>query len=43
MLEVRAVNEEALPLYLENGFTEISRRQNYYGPGLTAIIMRKEL
>jgi ribosomal-protein-alanine N-acetyltransferase len=43
MLEVRAGNEEALPLYLENGFTEISRRQNYYGPGLTAIIMRKEL
>jgi ribosomal protein S18 acetylase RimI-like enzyme len=36
-------NEEALPLYLENGFSEIARRQNYYGPGLTAIIMRKEL
>ena len=43
MLEVRVGNEEALPLYLENGFTEISRRQNYYGPGLTAIIMRKEM
>jgi ribosomal-protein-alanine N-acetyltransferase len=43
LLEVRVGNEEALPLYLENGFTEISRRQNYYGPGLTAIIMRKEL
>jgi ribosomal-protein-alanine N-acetyltransferase len=43
MLEVRVGNEEALPLYIENGFTEISRRQNYYGPGLTAIIMRKEL
>jgi tRNA threonylcarbamoyl adenosine modification protein YeaZ/ribosomal-protein-alanine acetyltransferase len=43
MLEVRVGNEEALPLYLENGFSEIARRQNYYGPGLTAIIMRKEL
>ena len=43
MLEVRVGNEEALPLYVESGFTEISRRENYYGPGLTAIIMRKEL
>lgn len=43
MLEVRVGNEEALPLYTQNGFTEISRRNNYYGPGLTAIIMRKEL
>jgi tRNA threonylcarbamoyl adenosine modification protein YeaZ/ribosomal-protein-alanine acetyltransferase len=43
MLEVRVGNEEALPLYLQNGFTEINRRPNYYGPGLTAIIMRKEL
>ena len=43
MLEVRVGNEEALPLYTQNGFTEISRRDNYYGPGLTAIIMRKEL
>jgi ribosomal-protein-alanine acetyltransferase len=43
MLEVRVGNEEALPLYLQNGFTEINRRENYYGPGLTAIIMRKEL
>ena len=43
MLEVRVGNEEALPLYLQNGFTEINRRPNYYGPGVTAIIMRKEL
>jgi tRNA threonylcarbamoyl adenosine modification protein YeaZ len=43
MLEMRVGNEEALPLYLQNGFTEINRRPNYYGPGLTAIIMRKEL
>ena len=43
MLEVRVGNEEALPLYTQNGFIEISRRPNYYGPGVTAIIMRKEL
>lgn len=43
MLEMRVGNEEAQPLYLQNGFTEINRRENYYGPGLTAIIMRKEL
>jgi tRNA threonylcarbamoyl adenosine modification protein YeaZ/ribosomal-protein-alanine acetyltransferase len=43
MLEVRVGNEEALPLYTQNGFMEILRRANYYGPGLTAIIMRKEL
>jgi len=43
MLEVRVGNEEALPLYIQNGFTEINRRPNYYGPGLSAIIMRKDL
>ena len=43
MLEMRVGNEEAQPLYIQNGFTEINRRENYYGPGLTAIIMRKEL
>lgn len=43
MLEVRIGNEEAQPLYLSFGFVEISRRAHYYGPGLTAIIMRKDL
>lgn len=43
MLEVRVGNEEALPLYTAFGFVEISRRSNYYGPGQTAIVMRKEL
>ena len=43
MLEVRVSNEEAMPLYSSFGFIEISRRANYYGPGKTAIIMRKEL
>jgi tRNA threonylcarbamoyl adenosine modification protein YeaZ/ribosomal-protein-alanine acetyltransferase len=43
MLEVRVGNEEAIPLYESFGFIEISRRQDYYGPGKTAIVMRKEL
>ena len=43
MLEVRQGNEEALPLYTSFGFVPISKRPNYYGPGLTAIVMRKEL
>lgn len=43
MLEVRVGNEEAIPLYESFGFSEISRRKDYYGPGKTAIIMRKEL
>ena len=43
MLEVRAGNEEATPLYQSFGFVEVSRRKDYYGPGLTAIVMRKDL
>jgi tRNA threonylcarbamoyl adenosine modification protein YeaZ/ribosomal-protein-alanine acetyltransferase len=43
MLEMRIDNVEAQPLYLENGFRKISERLNYYGPGLTAVVMRKEL
>jgi tRNA threonylcarbamoyl adenosine modification protein YeaZ/ribosomal-protein-alanine acetyltransferase len=43
MLEVRAGNDEAIPLYESFGFVAISRRDNYYGPGMTAIIMKKEL
>jgi ribosomal protein S18 acetylase RimI-like enzyme len=43
MLDVRIGNEEAQPLYLSFGFVEISRRANYYGPRLTAIVMRKDL
>ena len=42
MLEVRVGNEEALPLYTSFGFIEISRRNNYYGAGRDAIIMRKD-
>lgn len=43
MLEVRVGNEEAIPLYTSFGFIEISRRKDYYGPGKSAIVMRKEL
>lgn len=43
MLEMRLGNLEAEPLYFENGFRKISERLNYYGPGLTAVVMRKEL
>lgn len=43
MLEMRLGNEEAEPLYLAQGFRKISERNDYYGPGLTAVVMRKEL
>lgn len=43
MLEMRLGNDAAQPLYKSFGFTEISKRENYYGPGLTAVVMRKEL
>ena len=43
MLEMRVGNVEAEPLYFENGFRKIAERANYYGPGLTAVVMRKEL
>jgi ribosomal-protein-alanine acetyltransferase len=43
MLEMRVGNAEAEPLYLENGFRKIAERADYYGPGLTAVVMRKEL
>ena len=43
MLEMRVGNLEAEPLYLASGFRKISERPDYYGPGLTAIVMRKEL
>ena len=43
MLEMRVGNAEAEPLYVAYGFRKISERQDYYGPGITAIVMRKEL
>jgi ribosomal-protein-alanine N-acetyltransferase len=43
MLEMREGNLEAEPLYIAQGFRKLSTRANYYGPGLTAVVMRKEL
>ena len=43
MLEMRVGNDAARPLYEQYGFSEVSKRENYYGPGLTAVVMRKEL
>lgn len=43
MLEMRIGNLEAEPLYLAQGFRQIAVRANYYGPGLDALVMRKEL
>lgn len=43
MLEMRIGNDQARPLYESFGFTEVSIRENYYGPGLSAVVMRKEL
>jgi len=43
MLEMRVGNLEAHPLYLASGFRKISIRKDYYGPGVDALVMRKEL
>ena len=43
MLEMREGNLEAEPLYLAHGFRKLSKRVDYYGPGITAVVMRKEL
>jgi len=43
MLEIREGNAEALPLYEKRGYRVISRRDNYYGPRIHALIMRREL
>jgi [ribosomal protein S18]-alanine N-acetyltransferase len=40
LLEVRADNASAIAMYERFGFTVISRRSNYYGPGSDALIMR---
>lgn len=42
-LEMREGNQEANPLYISAGFTPISRRNNYYGSGVHAVVMKKEL
>ena len=43
MLEVGVDNANAIALYESLGYSEISVRQNYYGAGLDALVMRKDL
>ncbi len=43
MLEMREGNAEAQRLYAKYGYQVISRRDNYYAPGIHALIMRKEI
>jgi len=41
LLEVRADNAPAIALYSCVGFEPISRRRDYYGAGVPAIVMRR--
>lgn len=43
MLEVKSDNNEAIGLYESLGYSKISLRKDYFGTGLDALIMRKEL
>ncbi len=43
MLEVKSDNVEAIGLYESLGYSKISVRQDYFGTGLDALIMRKDL
>jgi ribosomal-protein-alanine N-acetyltransferase len=43
MLEVKSDNVEAISLYESLGYSKISLRKDYFGTGLDALIMRKEL
>ena len=43
MLEVGVNNTSAIALYEKLGYQNISTRKGYYGPGLDALVMRKEL
>lgn len=43
MLEVKVDNAAAITLYQSLGYQKISIRMDYFGPGLDAQVMRKEL
>ena len=43
MLEVKNDNVEAIGLYESLGYSKISIRKDYFGSGLDALIMRKDL
>ena len=40
LLEVRSDNAAAISLYRRFGFEVVSRRSNYYAPGIDALVMR---
>ena len=43
MLEVKTDNVEAISLYESLGYTKLNIRKDYFGNGLDALVMRKEL
>jgi ribosomal protein S18 acetylase RimI-like enzyme len=43
ILEVDTKNESAIRLYEFAGYEKISTRANYYGLGVDALVMRKEI
>jgi tRNA threonylcarbamoyl adenosine modification protein YeaZ/ribosomal-protein-alanine acetyltransferase len=43
MLEMREGNNQAQQLYEKRGYRAISKRKDYYRPGIDALIMRKEV
>jgi ribosomal-protein-alanine N-acetyltransferase len=43
LLEMRVGNDEAKPLYESLGYSEISKRKDYYAPGMDAIVMMKSV
>ena len=43
MLEVKTDNVEAISLYESLGYSKLNIRKDYFGSGLDALVMRKEL
>ena len=43
MLEVKTDNVEAISLYESLGYAKLNVRKDYFGTGLDALVMRKEL
>jgi [ribosomal protein S18]-alanine N-acetyltransferase len=41
ILEVRDTNDAAIMLYQKLGFEQLAARQNYYGPGQHALILKR--
>jgi ribosomal-protein-alanine N-acetyltransferase len=43
MLEVKTDNAAAIGLYESLGYSKLNIRKDYFGSGLDALVMRKEL